>query len=120
MFQRMMLRRVFERLDTTPGQEKVIVAAVDEARAGMRKAFETLRNSREELARSISGEVFDEGSMGTAFAKQDEAIAEARRAMMNALTKVHEALDAKQRAALADMLAQGPRGWGRFGGPYRT
>jgi len=40
--------------------------------------------------------------------------------MMNALTKVHEALDAKQRAALADLLARGPRAWGRFGGPYRT
>ncbi len=120
MFRRMMLRRLFERLETTPGQEKVIVAAVDEAHEALHKSWGVLRDSRDEVARSISGEAFDESAMGNAFAKQDEAIAASRRAVMNALTKVHEALDAKQRAALADMIARGPGAWGRSGGPYRS
>ena len=119
MFRRVMLRRVMERLDTTPGQEKVITAAADELRAVGRAAWDKLRASSDSIAQAVRGEAFDDSAMGAAFATQDEAITDARRALSSALGKVHEALDARQRAALADMLARGPSGLGTFGSPYR-
>ena len=118
-FERVVLRRIFERLDTTPGQEKVIVQAVSEGRDAIRSAVGEFRGSRDDLAKVIAGESFDETALGGVFAKQDEALANARKALTGALAKVHEALDSRQRSALADMIARGPRNWGRFGGPYR-
>jgi Spy/CpxP family protein refolding chaperone len=124
---RWMLRALFERLDTTPGQEKVIVAAVEESREAMQEAWNTVRDSRADLARSLRADTFDEDAVRAARARHEEAMQKAHEVFTASLRKVHEALDSKQRAVLADIIDQGPfgyrSGWrGGFGegGPYRS
>ncbi len=122
-----MLRMLFERLDTTPGQEKVIVAAVDEAREAMRNTWSTVKDSREDIARAMRSDILDDAALSAARSRHEEATRTAHDTISNTLKKVHEALDSKQRAILADLIAEGPfaarMGWrGGFGagGPYRS
>jgi Spy/CpxP family protein refolding chaperone len=116
---RFALRRLFERLDTTPGQEKVIAQAADEMHDALHRAWRQLRDSRADVAQAMKAESFDEAAFGAAFARQDEAITEVRKALMGVFARVHEALDPRQRAIAAELIAQGPRGWARAAGPYR-
>ncbi len=110
------MRGVLERLQTTPGQEKAIVAAVDEARETMRSLRGEADLSRQDLARAFTASSFDAELLGHTFARHDEAIETARKAAIGALAKIHDALDERQRAELADLVAKGPR----FGfHPYR-
>jgi Spy/CpxP family protein refolding chaperone len=125
---RWMLRALFERLDTTPGQEKVIVAAVDESREAMREAWQAVRDSRDDVARALRSETFDEAAVKAARSRHESAMQRAHEALEASLRKVHEALDGRQRALLAEMLEAGPwagpraswRGGFHPGGPYRS
>jgi len=120
---RFFMRRAFERLDTTPGQEKVIVSAIDELREALHKAKDELRGTKDDFAGVVRGPMLDESTMSDIFTKHDTTISSARRAVVEALSKIHEALNEKQREQIADLLTKGPRGmgggfgWG--GGPYR-
>lgn len=107
------LRRLFEHLDATPGQEKVIAAAVEEMRQAMREHRSELQKTRADIAKAMRGANFDEVVLGELFARHDTAIEAMRKAAVGALGKVHEALDERQRARLADLLEQYP---GFFGG----
>jgi hypothetical protein len=114
---RYFLRWLFERLDTTPGQEKVILEAFDEIREAMKKAKGEWRASFSDFAKAIRGAEFDHGAVGEAFVRHDGVFEQARMAVITALQKVHEALDEKQRASLADLIEAAPgRFKGRFGG----
>lgn len=114
-----MLRWLFERLDTTPGQEKVIRSAVDELFAKARDFKKTVQDSRGDVARAFRAEDFDAEVMGDVFARQDGAIDELRKAAVGTLARVHDALDPEQRARLAELLESMPgRSW--RGGPYRS
>lgn len=122
-----MLRALFERLDTTPGQEKVIVAAFEESRDAGREAWKSVRESREDLARALRADVFDEDAVRAARSRHEEALRKAEDVMAASLRKVHEALDSKQRGILADLLEAGPwapraswRGGFHPQGPYRS
>ncbi|WP_240807468.1 Spy/CpxP family protein refolding chaperone [Polyangium spumosum] len=110
------LRRLFEALDTTPGQEKAIAAAMEEMREVMAKHRGELRKSREDLARVMRSPSFDETVMGELFARHDAALEVMRKATVGSMAKVHEVLDERQRARLADLIEQGPGFWGGFGG----
>ena len=114
----MMLRMLFERLDTTPGQEKAVVAAVESVHAKLREHKEELARSRADLARALRGEQLDTGALEAAFARHDAALADVRKTALEALGKVHEALDERQRRDLADQLDAG--GFFRHHGPYRS
>jgi Heavy-metal resistance len=133
------LRFLFERLDTSPGQEKVILGVVEDVWRTKREVGEEFVKSRGDVARAMRGERFDEAALDEAFARQDALLAKMRATMKAALTTVHEALDERQRKVAGDMLegqifAFG-RGHGRCGhrhhgfdhgdgptagGPYRT
>lgn len=125
-----MLRALFERLDTTPGQEKVIVAAFEESRDALRESWKSVRDSRADLARALRGDSFDEEAVSAARSRHEEALRKSHEVWTAAIRKVHEALDSKQRAILADLIEQGPRGYGGYqaryrggfgeGGPYRS
>jgi Spy/CpxP family protein refolding chaperone len=121
---RIFLRGVMERLDTTPGQEKVILSAVDELREAFHKAKEDFRGTRSDFANIVRGPTVDESTMSDIFMKHDTTISETRRAAVEAVRKIHEALTEKQRQQVADFLDKGPRGFGRGegwgGGPYRS
>jgi alkanesulfonate monooxygenase SsuD/methylene tetrahydromethanopterin reductase-like flavin-dependent oxidoreductase (luciferase family) len=112
-----MLWHLFDRLDTTPGQEKVIREAVEELRDTARGMRREMRQSGDDVSRAMRGESFDETVMGDMFARHDDRIRELQKAFVGTLAKIHDALDERQRKRLADFLEAGPpRG---FGGPYR-
>lgn len=118
-----MLRALFERLDASPAQEKVIAAAVEELRESARKARDEVASTRRDVARAVRGPSFDETIVGEVFARHDAALEALRKSAVGAVGKVHEALDERQRERLADLIESGPGyGFGRrgYGGPYRA
>lgn len=118
---RWFLRSLFRRLETTPGQEKAIVAAIDELRENRRVIGEELQQTRGDLARVVAGGLVDDSSLEDTFARQDRLLAQLRVSFVEAMKKVTEVLDERQRKQAADMLQGGFfRGWGRGGGPYRS
>lgn len=110
------LRGLFERIGTTPAQERVIRNAVEEVFDAGRGFKEKVRASRSDVAQAFRGESFDETIMADLLTRHDDAIDEVRKAIVGSLAKIHEALDADQRAELARWLERR----GRFDGPYRS
>jgi Spy/CpxP family protein refolding chaperone len=110
---RFFLRRLFERLDTTPGQEKVILKTAEELRDLFRKAKDEMRETRSEFARIFRGDVVDEATLQDIFVKHDTVISETRRGAVEAVRKAHEALTEEQRSQVADFLERGRGSWGR-------
>lgn len=109
---------VFDRLQTTPAQEREIRGAVE---ALFEKAGDLRREgdaSRSDLAKLLRTESLDETIMGELFARHDERLREMQKAFADALGKVHQSLDPEQRNRLASIL-EGQRGRGDWGGPYR-
>lgn len=99
---------LFHRLDTSPGQEKAIRAAVEELRDTMSRFTPELRASRSELANAMRSDVFDASALEGAL---DGHVVEARSlgsALLGTLGKVHEALDPDQRRRLARIIESGP------------
>jgi hypothetical protein len=115
---RAVMRWLFEKLDTTPGQERVIRDAVENFIDQAMGARREVESSRADVARAMRGESFDAESMGEAFGKHDNAMSDVRKAAVESLAKVHEVLDDRQRARLAELIEQGfARRWQ---GPYRS
>lgn len=113
-----MLRSLFERLDATPGQEKVFLAAAEELRRAREKVREEMATSRGEVAQALRGEHFDPAAIRNIFARHDLLISEIRNAALDSLSKIDEALDPRQRKLLADLIGSGP-GFGGRAPAYR-
>jgi Spy/CpxP family protein refolding chaperone len=107
---RWFLRSLFERLETTPGQEKAILAALDELREERRVVREEAQQTRTDLARAVAGGLIDDSTLEESFARHDRLLAKLRVSFVEALKKVTEALDERQRKQLGDWLEGG-----RFG-----
>lgn len=112
------LRFVFERLETTPGQEKEIAAAVEELVAKAKELREEGNASRNDVAKVLRQESLDENALGDLFSRHDDRLRDVQKAFAGALGRIHNALEPDQRARLAEMIESAPRGFG-FGGPYR-
>ena len=110
--------RLFERLETSPGQEREIRDAIAEVREAFRALAGEADQSRDDLSRAIRAESLDEVKLGEMFSRHDDRLRTVQRAFAGAMARIHAALDDVQRARLADLLESNPR-WG-FGGPYRT
>jgi Spy/CpxP family protein refolding chaperone len=110
------LRSIFERLDTTPGQEKAILAALDELRDNRRVVRGEMDLTRADLARAVAGGLVDDATLEETFARHDRLLAQLRVSFVEALKKVTEALDERQRKQVARLLEGGFTG---FRGPYR-
>jgi uncharacterized membrane protein len=106
------LRAIYERLGTTPGQERVIQDALSELKAAAKKIKDERRQTVKDVADAVRGEDFSTEKMGDAFARVDGAVETMRTAAFSALAKVHDALDEEQRKKLADLIS-------RAGGPSR-
>jgi hypothetical protein len=122
------LRALFERLDTSPGQEKAILAALEELWAKKRAIGDEFVQTRKDVARAMRGERFDEPALQEAFGRQDGLLSQLRESVSAAMKSVHEALDDRQRGIAGDLIENGPFGhhhgggappWSRGGGPYR-
>jgi Spy/CpxP family protein refolding chaperone len=109
---RWFMRSVFERLDTTPGQEKAIVHAFDELRENKALVRDEAEHTRADLARVIASGFVDDASLEETFARHDRLLAQLRVSLVEALKKATEALDERQRKQVGDLLER----TGRFGG----
>jgi Spy/CpxP family protein refolding chaperone len=107
---RFLLRSIFERLETTPGQEKAIVQAAREVKSAFRNAREKLRQTRGEFAHVFRGDAVDEAALSDIFVTHDTVISETRRAAVEGIRKAHEALTEEQRMKVADFIERGPGG----------
>ena len=107
--QRWFLRRIFEQLDTTPGQEKVIVKHVDSWMENVATGRRELTDVRRQVAQALRGEALDEASLQAALEKVDDLLAKSKLELTQALTEIHASLDSEQRRDLADLLSYGPR-----------
>jgi uncharacterized membrane protein len=104
---RLALRAVFERLETTPGQERVILAALDELRENRKALRDEAKQTRADLAHAIEGGLIEDSTLEDAFARHDRTLAQLRVGFNEALKKVVETLDADQRKELAGWIEGG-------------
>ncbi len=107
-----MMRGLFSRLETTPGQERVIKDAFQKVRDTMREARTEWRDTSE-LSSLFRGETFDRTAAEGVSGKADASFAKVRVVLVEALAQIHEALDDRQRRILADFIES--RGRGFFG-----
>lgn len=114
---RFILRRVFEKLDTTPGQEKAIGRAVDRIVEAGRAFRGEIHDSLGDLPEALRADELDTAALDALFAQHDAALAAFRSTATDALKEIHDALDEHQRAQVADFIESRRRRWG---GPYRT
>jgi Spy/CpxP family protein refolding chaperone len=103
------MRWIFERLETTPGQERAIADAVARARQDQTAVREELRQTRADLARLLEGGLVDEAAVEETFARHDRLLARLRVGWVDVLKTVSETLDPEQRKKVAAMLQRG--GW---------
>ena len=118
-WRRRTLWRIFEHLDTTPGQEKLIREQLEQRWAQRDSVSRAWRIAGEELAETLRAEAVDEAAVDQLLARHQDELSDVRKQLARALARIHEALDQRQREHLARFL--GSRGFrGRpFGGPYR-
>jgi hypothetical protein len=113
------LRALLERLGTTPGQEKAIVSALDELDGNRAAIRDEMRRTRVDVADVLSGGLVDDAGLEETFARHDRLLARLRVSVVEAMKKVADALDERQRTELAQMLQGGRRfGGSRWGGPF--
>lgn len=110
-----MLRRVYERLDTTPGQEKVIAAAFEKMREKGRAVRDAAEDARRATADATQGVHFDTEAVRAAYAKARAAVDEVEATLLESLQSIHEALEPEQRRVAADMLRGHGYGHGHCG-----
>ena len=103
------LRSLFERLDTTPGQEKLIMKGIDAVTDQMETGRRELRDVRRQVAQALGGDVLDEAVLGAALERVETLMAQSKLELTHALTEIHAALDGEQRRELAELIAEGPR-----------
>jgi uncharacterized membrane protein len=99
-----MVDSILGRLEATPGQEKAILAAIDELKATASELRGTGRDVRSEIARAVRGPLLDDVVLEGATARLDDATLKIRAAVKTAIVKIHEALDDRQRKMLGDMI----------------
>ncbi|MFO0675960.1 MAG: periplasmic heavy metal sensor [Polyangiaceae bacterium] len=121
---RAVLRRIFEELDTSPGQEKEIRAALEEFRERAWAAKSDAKDARASVVDAFRRPDLDEAELRGIRDRVGTGVSSVGDAATDFLKRVHTALDDAQRQRLADLLARrfhGPFGVGIGGprGPYR-
>lgn len=102
-----LLRRLFERLDTSPGQEKVILGAVEKIEGVVHGLRDEADHTRTEVARALRGEVLDRDALELVFVRHEEQLKKLREAVTEGLRSVHEALGPEQRRELSELISHG-------------
>lgn len=102
------LHAAFERLDTTPGQEKAIVAALDDFRDSARAARGKVMASRGEIAAALREDHFQADRVREVLARHSQELTDLGDQGSQVLGRIHEALDSEQRKRLARWVESGP------------
>jgi Spy/CpxP family protein refolding chaperone len=99
------------RLQTTPEQEQVLSQAREQLQPVLSRLREEQPLTREQAARSVEAELFDAAALQQRFAQHAALLEELQRTALDALARVHAALEPAQRRELATVLAGscGPR-----------
>jgi Spy/CpxP family protein refolding chaperone len=103
--------RLFEELDTSPGQEKAIRGAINELRGTLGGLRPSLVEARSGVAAAIASETFDGAAVEQNLDTRVGELSRVGPSLALAIGKIHEALDADQRRRLArfiDSLPYGP------------
>lgn len=101
---RRLLSWVFDELDTTPAQERLIQSAVDELLDELAEARAELFASRGQLAQAFTVELVDEAALDQVFHGWEEQLARLRGRAVKSLRDVHAVLDEAQRERLAALI----------------
>ncbi|MEZ4366014.1 MAG: periplasmic heavy metal sensor [Kofleriaceae bacterium] len=101
---------LYDQLDTTPGQERVIQREVRGLMMLGRAQRRGLRDARADLGRALAGDQVDQPALEAALARGDAAWAELRAAAAASLVQIHGVLDSEQRAQLGRYLGAAPGG----------
>jgi hypothetical protein len=114
---RIFLRWLFERLETTPGQERAIVAGLERLRENRTLARDEWRQTQDDVAHVIEGALAEDTMLDETFARHDRALAQVRVSWVEALKTISETLDERQRKELASLIRNrryflGRGGWG--------
>ncbi len=107
---------VMRRLQLTPDQQTVVREELEQLGATLREHRQEWSASRRDVAQAVRGESFDATVMGELFGRHDERLAEARKAVMEALGKIHAVLDDTQRQRLAELIDRSGGAWHPFRG----
>lgn len=110
---RFFLHRILDRLDTTPGQEKVIREAIHDFKEEAWSLRREVRGTRSDLADALRAPELDKAALDRVFGKHDELIEKLRASLVATADRVHGTLDERQRKELADIVESGP--WGYAG-----
>lgn len=113
-FGRRGLYRLFERLDTSPGQEKLIREALDELGGVSRDLWREAREARPELAELLRADRLDEASVEAWFSGRRRSLDTLGGRALQTLTRIHDVLDTRQRRMLAELVERGAY-FGPFG-----
>lgn len=105
------LYRLFEELDTSPGQEKAIRSAIGELRHNLASFRPRLEETRHGVAAALANDAFDAAALEQALDGPIAEVSISRGALVNTLAKVHDALDADQRRRLARFVQSLPYGY---------
>jgi len=98
---------VFQELDTSPGQEKAIRAAIGDLRRTLDELLPRFDSARGEVAAALRDEQFDAQKLEASIDGRSAELGQLTRAISSALGKAHEALDPDQRRRLARIIEAG-------------
>ncbi len=103
-----MARRLARRLGATPEQERLLREEMEALRLAVSELRGDLLASREDLARALASERLDPAALDAAAARGASRLDALRSRLTASLARVHEALDARQRQVLAELVRSGP------------
>lgn len=119
-YRRRMLYWIFERLETTPGQERVIREELERVFEQAHTTRQAMRGMGSELGAALRAESLDEkGAFAALAAAEGDSLAKMRETLAQALSRIHEVLDSRQRVILAELLETRMGFRSRREGPYR-
>lgn len=99
------------RLDIDEEQDGIVDHAFADARKALAELKEELAATRQPIADALRGEAVDDGALAAAFARQDDALARARRQVLSSVKQVHAVLEPDQRKQAADWIAATEGRW---------
>ena len=106
-----MMYRVLDRLDTSPGQDKAILGAIDDLRDSAVSARRDLPDLKKQVAEALRAETFDEHAFQAIFDEPLGRLNKLRDELTRTAATIHETLTPKQRDRLYDLVQSSTR-WG--------
>ena len=95
---------LFQKLETTPGQEKVILTAISDLKEHAKNARAEMRGTASEVAEAFRGDELDEDAFAGIFEPHLSRIENLRTELARTVHQIHEVLAPEQRERLADFI----------------